>query len=464
MRHIPNLEKILAAGALVLALTVPTFAQQLPFTKPGTGQPPAPPTAAVPAPPAETNVVEKFLNGKIPDALAKGKLDLDVRARLEFDDEKGVKSITSASYAPTVRTRVGYTTAPLYGFQAMVQAQNTSVIGSEDNYNAAGSNGETHKPVVPDPPVTDLDQAWLGYSYTNIFNIKGGRQRLDLDNQRFISAVDWRQNLQTFDAASAHVQPIDHLDLSYSYLWDVHRVYGDVPGLPAIYTDYHSDSHLANISYSGWEYGRFVGYAYLLDLNNAAGANNSCATYGGYFAGYAPLNDKLALDYRAEFAWQKNDGDSKLQYSADYVNAEMGACYQPFAAGAGWEDLGSGLNTGPAGGRASFRTPLSTHVFDGWAGLFVVIPPDGLHDLYGYVQVTLPAQIPVRFVYHKFDADYGNGDYGQEFDLLVAKSFGKHWRTLFKYAYYEGADAAPPVISAPHVDVQHLWAQAQFIF
>ena len=464
IRIIPTPEKTLTAGALILALVASTFAQQLPFSKAGTGQPPAPPTAATPAPPTEENAVEKFLDGKIPDALAKGKFDLNVRLRLEYADENGVKSVTSASYAPTVRTRFGYTTAPLYGFQAMVQSQNTSVIGSEGNYNEAGSNGKAYKPVIPDPPVTDLDQAWLGYAYTNIFNLKGGRQRLDLDNQRFISAVDWRQNLQTFDAVTAHVQPVDHLDLTYSYLWDVHRVYGNVSGLPAADGDYHSDSHLVNISYSGWDYGRFVGYAYLLGLNNAAGANNSCATYGGYFAGYAPVNDKLSLDYRTEFAWQENYGDSKLQYSADYVNLEMGANYQPFAAGAGWEDLGSGLNTGPAGGRVAFRTPLATHVFDGWAGMFIVAPANGLHDLYGYAQVTLPAQIPLRFVYHKFDADSGSGDYGQEFDFLATKNFGKYWRVLLKYAYYQGVNAAPPVITAPHVDLQHLWAQAEFNF
>jgi hypothetical protein len=244
----------------------------------------------------------------------------------------------------------------------------------------------------------------------------------------------------------------------------VHRVYGNVSGLPAADGDYHSDSHLVNISCSGWDYGRFVGYAYLLGLNNAAGANNSCATYGGYFAGYAPVNDKLSLDYRTEFAWQENYGDSKLQYSADYVNLEMGANYQPFAAGAGWEDLGSGLNTGPAGGRVAFRTPLATHVFDGWAGMFIVAPANGLHDLYGYAQVTLPAQIPLRFVYHKFDADSGSGDYGQEFDFLATKNFGKYWRVLLKYAYYQGVNAAPPVITAPHVDLQHLWAQAEFNF
>lgn len=469
MRNIPNRAKNLTAGAALLVLAASAFAQPLPFSKAGTGQPALPPAnesmEAITAVATNQNAIEKFFDGKIPDALANGNLDLDVRARVEDANESGVKAVTKASVAPTIRTRLGYTTASLYGFQAGVQGQNTSVIGSEGNYNAAGSNDKGYKPVIADPPVTDLDQAWLKFAYTNLFDVSGGRQRLNLDNQRFVGDVDWRQNIQTFDSATAHVQPIDHLDLTYDYLWDAHRVYGNVAGLPAANTDYQSDSHLINIDYSGWKCGRFVGYAYLLGLKNGAGANNSCATYGGYFAGSAPVMDKLWLDYRAEFAWQENYGDSALRYNADYANLEAGANYRPIAAGAGWEDLGSGLNTGAGGGRAAFRTPLDTgHAFNGWAEMFLTAPGAGLHDLYGYAQVTFPADIPLRLVYHKFDSDSGAGDFGQEFDLIATKKFGKHWQALLEYAYYIGADAAPPVISVAHVNMQRIWAQFEFMF
>ncbi len=469
MRNLTNRVNTLAAGAMLLILASPAPAQQLPFTKAGTGQPALPSDAESAATNATAstnqNAIQKFFNGKIPDVLAKGKFDLDVRARVEDANESGLKTVTKASLAPTIRTRLGYTTASLYGFQAGVQGQNTSVIGSEGNYNAAGSNGKGYKPVIADPPVTDLDQAWLKYAYTNIVDVSGGRQRINLDNQRFVGDVDWRQNIQTFDSATGHVQPIDRLDLTYDYIWDVHRVFGNVHGLPAANTDFHSDSHLANIDYSGWEYGRFVGYAYLLGLDNAAGANNSCATYGGYFAGNAPVMDKLSVDYRAEYAWQENYGDSTLRYNASYANLEAGANYQPFAAGAGWEDLGSGLNTGAGGGRAAFRTPLATlHSFDGYAEAFLTAPSDGLQDLYGYMQVTLPAKIPLRFIYHKFDADFGSGDYGQEFDLVATKKFGKHWQALLEYAYYNGANAAPPAITVAHVNIERIWAQFEFMF
>jgi hypothetical protein len=453
-------------------------AQQQPFTAAGTGQPaflppPPPPSAESPADAKgisaaskeEPSAVENVFGKWIPDAIAQGKFNLNVRLRYEQVDEDGVGAITKNSYAPTIRTRFGYTTAPLYGFQAMVEAANISVIGSEQNYNAAGSNGQGDRPVVADPPLTRIDQAWLGYYYTNYVAAKVGIQRINLDNQRFVGDVDWRQNIQTFESASIGGEPLEHLNLYYSYIWDVHRVYGDVSGLPAANTDFRSDSHLINISYSGWEYGRFVGYTYLLDLKNEAGAANSSATYGGYFAGAAPIGEKVAIDYRAEFAWQTDYADSPLRYQAPYYNLEAGATISPVAFGGGYEDLGSGSNSGAGGGRASVRTPLATlHAFNGWADVFLTTPANGLRDAYAYAQVTLPGQIPLRFVFHQYNADYGSANFGQEYDVVISKKFWKHWTVLAKYADFQGEDAAPPSLAVAGVRVQKVWAQVEFNF
>jgi hypothetical protein len=470
-----NSKAVLTGSAIVLAATASTFAQQKPFMQGGTAQPallPSPSAAAATAgtnaPLAiVTNPIEKLFNGQIPDALANGKFNLNVRLRYEQADEEGAPGVTKDSYAPTIRTRFGYTSASLYGFQGMLEGVNVSALGPEHNYNAAGSNGQGARPFIPDPPLTRLDQAWLACHYTNWISAKAGIQQINLDNQRFVGDAGWWQNMQTFDAASVGSEPIKNLNLYYSYLWDVHRIYGNVGGLPASFTDYNSHSDLVNISYSGWKYGRFVAYSYLLDLINAAGDANSCATYGGYFAGNAPVSDGLAFDYRAEFAWQTDYANSPFRYGTEYYNLEGGANIKPFALGAGYEDLGSGANTGVAGGRAAFRTPLATlHPFNGWDNVFITTPTDGLRDLYGYTQVTLPAQVPVRFIYHKFDADYGSGNYGQEFDVIASKNFGKYWIATLEYAYYQGQDASPGsfLATAAHVDVQKLWAQIEFNF
>ena len=457
----PSQSKPLTGGALVLAIATSAYGQS--FIGPGTGQPaPAPKPAAPSAQPAsaaEPGPVTKFFNNALPDAIAKGKFSLNARLRYEYVEQDGVAAITEPSHAPTLRTRFGYTSAPLHGFQGMLEGENITSLGPSDNYNAAGSNGQGNKPVVADPPTTELNQAWLSYSYTNLFMIKGGRQRIALDNHRFVGDVGWRQNLQTFDSVALQSKPVSDVSLFYSYLWDVRRPFGDVTGLPPANRDFESDSHLFNASYNGWKYGRFVGYSYLLDLQNDAGFANSSASYGGYFAGSAPVTEKWSLAYRAEFAWQTDYGDSPLDYETEYYNLEMGANIKPFAFGAGYESLGSDENNGAAGGLASFRTPLATlHAFNGWADVFLTTPANGLRDLYGYAQVTLPWQVPLRFVYHKYDSDRGSADYGQELDVMATKSIGKNWTAMLKYSFYEGQDA-------PYAfDVHKFWAQVEFNF
>ena len=409
--------------------------------------------------------MEKFFDGQIPDAIARGKFNLNVRLRYEQVDEDNQPPFTRNSYAPTVRTRFGYTTAPLYGFQGMVEGVNISALGPEFNYNAAGVNGQPARPPVGDPPMTRLDQAWFGYSYTNFFSAKVGQQQINLDNQRFIGDAGWRQNMQTYDAVAVKSTPVPGLSLYYGFIWDVNRVYGNVSGLPAASQDFDSRSHLINISYSGWKYGRFVGYAYLLDLSNTAGNANSCATYGGYFAGAAPITGQVKVDYRAEFAWQNQYDENPQRYNADYCNLELGASIKPVAFGVGYELLGSGANSGAGGGRVGFKTPLaSLHPFNGWAEMFVTHPNNGLQDIYGYAQVTLPEQIPVRFIYHKFNADYGGGNFGQEFDVMASKKFGQYWSVMVEFADYLGDAAVAAHPAAADVNIQKLWAAVEFNF
>ena len=110
-----------ATTALALAgTTVATVqAQEKPFT-PEKTPPNATPQAAEAKPaataePTLSSSTDKFFNGRIPDALAKGKFNLNVRPRWEHADQSNLRE----SDAFTVRTRFGFTTAPLEGFQAI---------------------------------------------------------------------------------------------------------------------------------------------------------------------------------------------------------------------------------------------------------------------------------------------------------------------------------------------------------
>jgi hypothetical protein len=449
-------------GILAITLLATAHGQEKPYTQPGTATPlpPTPPKPAgittgaqakpSPAPAAaEQSQVQSLFHGRIPEVLAKGKFNLNARLRYEWVDQS---TFEEEANAPTLRTRFGYTTAPLHGFQGMLEGENITVIGPDENYNAAGSNKTGDRPIVQDPPTTELNQAWLSYTYTNWVTARGGRQRLVLDNHRFVGDSAWWQNQQTFDAATIGSSPLPDLALFYGYLWEVNRVFGDVDGLPDVNRDFESDSHLINVSYSGWKFARIVGYTYLLDLENRGGTANSCATYGGHIAGSAPVGEKASVGYRGEFAYQTDHADSPLDYGAEYYNLEAGVTISPVSFGAGCEILGADRS-------ASFRTPLATiHPFNGWANVFASIPPAGLRDAYGFMQVTLPYDIPIRAAYHSFESDRGGADFGQEFDIMASKKLGRNWILTAKYAHYDGKDA--PV----RFDVDKVWAQVEFNF
>jgi len=374
------------------------------------------------------------------NALTGGQVSLNLRLRYENVEQTGVQD----AEALTFRTRLGYTTTPWQGWQAMVEAQNTFAADG-DSYNQSGLNpaGASHA-VVADPEATDISQVWLSFIRDHT-TAKLGRQRLVLDNARFIGDVGWRQNMQTFDAFTVSDKSLEKTTLTYAYLQQVNRVFG--PDHPQ--GKWASDSHLFNASYAGFAAGTLTGYAYLLDFSNAAA--NSCATYGASFAGTTKLPAGVSFTYRAELATQSDYGASKLNYHAQYTLLEAGLALKPVGATLGYEVLGSDHNVG-------FKTPLATlHAFNGWADLFLATPAAGLRDTYVKVTGNLPAGCSFLGFYHQFDTDVGGVDLGHETDLQLSRKFGQRVTALVKYADFRRASPAYP-------NVQKIWAQVEFVY
>lgn len=372
-------------------------------------------------------------------ALAEGTVSLHLRARYEGVEQTGLRDAT----ALTLRTRLGYTTAPLHGLRAMVEFENIASPDG-DRFNQAGRNpGGAGRAVVADPEGTEINQAWLAYSRAGT-TATLGRLRLNLDNTRFVGDVGWRQNMQTFDGVALVSKPRAPLTLHYAYLDRIHRVFGDRLATGR----WASDSHLFNASYAGLKAGTLTGYAYLLDFANAA--TQSTATYGLSFAGATPLRPTTKLTYRAEYATQTDHGASPLRYSADYLAFELGLAAKPGALAVGYEELG-----GARGG--SFRTPLATlHAFNGWADLFLTTPGNGLRDAYVKLTAPLPAAVAFVGVYHDFTADRLGADYGTELDLQLSRKFGPAFTATVKSARFRRHSLAFP-------DVTKLWVQLEFV-
>jgi len=296
--------------------------------------------------------------------------------------------------------------------------------------------------VVADIESTELNQAWLGYTLDKT-EARLGRQRLVLDNHRFIGDVGWRQNMQTFDGLVLQDKCADKLALTYGYLWQINRIFGhDHPQ-----GTWDSDSHVLNIAFSGLPGGTLTGYAYLLDFDNAPA--QSCATYGASFAGSVETGEVVSLYYRGEYAVQVDYGSSALDYRTDYWVGEFGVGTGPVVTTLGYERLGSDDGV-------PFRTPLATlHAFNGWADMFLTTPAGGLEDLYLKAVATLPRGWSLAAWYHIYEDTLGD-DLGKEFDLSVSWKINKQFTVLAKAADFSG--------EGTQRDMRKFWLQAEFAY
>ena len=366
-------------------------------------------------------------------------LSLDLRVRYEGVEQTGLKSAD----AFTARTRLGFEPTLSEGWSALIEGENIFALDG-DSYNQAGLNpGGAGRAVVADPEITELNQVWVSFA-ANGTKATVGRQRLVLDNVRFIGDVGWRQNNQTFDAVALSNTSFDDTTLTYFYLDRINRVVGrDHAG-----GSWRSNSHGFNASTKQLAAGTLTGYAYLLEFSNAAA--NSSATYGASWVGAQAIDDSLKLTYRLEMAKQSDYGNSPLNYTNWYTAAEAGIGGQPGSLSLGIETLGSNNGVG-------FKTPLATlHAFNGWADRFLGTPGAGLQDRYLKAKATLPGAVTFMAVYHQFDTDRTNVDLGSEIDLVLSHKLNATVTLTAKYADFNGATGSG------QPDVQKVWLQGDF--
>jgi len=364
---------------------------------------------------------------------AKATIDLNLRYE-SVDQDNALKDAS----ALTLRTRLNYTSASYNGFSGVVEFEDSRQIASVDNYNdAVGNNGEYS--VVADPETTELDQAYVQYKQGKI-TAKVGRQVITLDNHRFVGHVGWRQDRQTFDAATFTYAALDNLKMSYSYLAKRNRIFAEAK-------DFHSKDHLLNVVYKT-DYGQLTAYSYLLEVDE--GTSNGLDTYGVSFKG---KKDKFS--YYAELATQDSDNNT-ADYSATYMAIEGGYSFDKVTVKLGAEVLGSDDSL------YGFSTPLATlHKFNGWSDQFLTTPKEGLVDLYASISGKAFGG-GWTIAVHDFSADESTDtvdDLGTELNAVYAKTIAKHYKAGIKLASYSAGDAATGKVDTDKIWV---WVSAKF--
>jgi hypothetical protein len=352
---------------------------------------------------------------------------LDARLRYEHVDQGGLDAD-----ALTLRLRAGFEAR--YGAFALL-AEGEATFAPLDDYNAFPFPGPAERQrrpqfaVVADPETVELNRLQLQYRFRD-GAITLGRQRINIDDQRWVGSVGWRQNEQTFDAvrAEARLGPVG-VDLVYAT--SQRTIFGEDAG---VRTAMDGEFLFATLSARfGPVQGRL--FAYLLDYDEGFFLANSSQTFGGVLSGSFPVAPGVTLNLRASHARQSDFGRNPFSYSAGYWALEGGSTIAGFTLAAGWERLGSD------NGRA-VQTPTATlHKFNGWADLFLVTPPSGLDDLYVSVSrrvegVRALPGLTASVAWHRFDSATGGIAYGSEWDASLGFRVGPV-AVLVKYADYD---------------------------
>ncbi len=297
----------------------------------------------------------------------------------------------------SLKSRLTYSSGQYQGFSSVVEIDNVTHISDDEGG-------------IADPDGTEINQAYLAWSGSDT-TIKYGRQRILLDNQRFVGGVGFRQNEQTYDGFSVKNTSLTDTTVFIANVYNVNRIFGEDSPIG----DHKNNTWMLNAKYTGLEAGTLTAYSYLID--NKKAAVYSSDTYGARFAGKTG-----ALGYTFELASQSDAANNPKSYSANYYLAEGVYTFDKVKLKAGYEVLGADGSDG------QFVTPLATlHKFQGWDDKFLGGGTGnilgGIEDFYLSASGKV-GPVSVSAVYHQLSSNdsaaSGMDDLGSE----IGASFG----------------------------------------
>lgn len=387
----------------------------------------------------------------ISDQIAAGKLILEVRARYETVDQTKTATLRNDASAFTVRTRFGWETAEFQGVKALVEFEDVRQVGEEHyavnvpGVATAPLNGadKARYPVVNDPDVTELNRAQLTWTPSAALQVTAGRQRILLDDQRFVGNVGWRQDEQTMDGLRADVA-LGRFKATYAYVTHINRILGELK-------DWDSDSHLLNATWSPAEALRLQGFVYALDFGNSA--INSSLTKGVKVSGKTWVN-LFQLAYNATYAQQSDYHGNTPSFDLAYWGGDVAATFDIYTVKAAYESL-------EGDGTRGFTTPLATvHAFQGWSDAFVS-PGGNKSFVDGIEDANLTFNAKPRFKrtywfntdvlvrYHDFNDQKTGADLGREWGVQLTAAINPKLSIQFKYADFKRETTVPLGTATP---------------
>jgi hypothetical protein len=387
---------------------------------------------------------------------------IDARLRWEDVDQTGKANTADAV---TVRVRAGFEAQLPAKFSLLAEA--TGTLGIDNDYfnNTSHSGKPTALyPTIADPQTIGLNRLQLAYKGLQGTTITVGRQRINLDDQRFVGNAGWRDNEQTFDAVRIETTPIKNLKADLTYAITDNTIFG-IDGQVGVNTGHITGDNVFGTFGYTTTLGTLEGFGFLVNQAQAARFKFSSKTFGGRFVGKYAFDKKTSLSYTLSYANQSDVHLNPNRYSANYYYGDVALNTHGWSLGGGYEllgtDSGARVKSSNALATTSFQTPLATlHKWNGWADIFLTTPANGLTDAYGSIGYTSTKVKPLTslgasVIYHDYRSDVAGQHYGHEWDAQIMAKV-KKYTFLLKYADYSA--------NAFATDTKKLWASVEWAF
>jgi len=376
-------------------------------------------------------------------------IDFDASARYRYaaisDD-----AFEEDARASTVRLLFGAETRPIYGLSSRVELRSVQTLGPDEFFD--GIDGDTDFPPEPDPSATELSQGFVRFASSRL-EAWAGRRNPTWEDERFLSAVNWRQNAQSLDGAGLSLRPGWGVEADYAFAFNINRPLAEDSPVG----DFEGAFHAARAAWTHRRGSTFEAALFSYDFSDEFAETLSSQTWLLGWTGELGLEDGPRVGARVRFARQDGAFDNPLDLGHNYVRVET------FASGGGAR-FGVGVETLGGDGESAFQTPLGgLHAFNGFADRFLETPEEGLEDLFvtaGYS--ASPAAVPyisgvdIEATFHMYTATERARDYGSEWNVAATIDFGPHVSVLAKGAHYNAA-GFPTSATGFSTDVTKVW-------
>lgn len=341
------------------------------------------------------------------DKMSSASIATDVRLRYESVDDDAVEL---DAHAVTLRLRTSLE-VPVHR-QLWLLTEFEGIVAPVQSY-ADGIESETRRPLIADAQTAELNRFQLRTDVLPKTQIVAGRQRLVLDDERFIGPVNFRQNDQTFDAVRIVTNPFGALVVEMAYIWQVNRIFGRRSDIGR----FQGNSAYLHVSAPS-PIGQVSAFHYALDLETGPEGERintaSSRTSGIRIAG-TRRGEEFGVGWEASYAYQEDFADNPVEGSADYILGGVSLFWGDLSTNLRYEILGAG--------EQGFQAPLGTlHAFQGDADQFLVTPEGGVRDLSVQTGWAMGDLGPLRSLqgqvrYHHFRGDDRATMLGQEINM-----------------------------------------------